>query len=68
VLLERRQRAGLGGVGFFDYPPPLQKKALRDGILGAVSFRTLATLLAIHIITVWWPVKRSPADLLLTSA
>ncbi len=35
-------------------PRPDQKKALRYGILGAFGFRILATLLAIHLLTLGW--------------
>lgn len=35
-------------------PRPQQRKALRYGILGAFAFRILATLLAVHLLTVAW--------------
>ena len=35
-------------------PRPQQRKALRYGILGAFTFRILATLLAVHLLQVVW--------------
>ena len=35
-------------------PRHQQRKALRSGILGAFAFRILATLLAVHLLTVAW--------------
>src|SRR5215475_7939708 len=35
-------------------PKPEQRKALRYGIIGAFAFRTIATLLAIYLIGLWW--------------
>src|SRR5688572_826629 len=35
-------------------PRRQQRKALRYGILGAFAFRILATLLAVHLLTVAW--------------
>jgi len=42
------------GILVLGLPRPLQKKALRYGLLGALAFRTVATVLAIQLVALVW--------------